>query len=74
MKPGRRHILNYIHELNTKMQFSQDIINKERQLARRKCKQLYDKNALDRNVKVGQNVLMYKPVEGKPLDMKTHGP
>ena len=74
MKPGRKHVLNYIHELKTKMQVSQDITNKETHIARHRSKQWYDKNALDRCLSVRQNVLMYLPVEGKPLATKLHGP
>ena len=56
------------------MRVSLDITKRETQIAVNKSKRLYDRNAVDRMLRVGQLVLMYLPVNGKPLATKLHGP
>ena len=69
-----KHVFNYIHDMKNKMQASLDITKKETKIARNKSKRLYDRNAVERRLYVGQLVLMYLPVNGKPLATKLHGP
>ena len=73
-KPQRKHVLNYVYDIRNKMQVSLGITEREAKHAKCKSKQWYDKNALDRTQQVGQLVLMYLPVEGKPMSPKSHGP
>ena len=74
VKPQMKHVFNYIHDMKNKMQASLDITKKETKIARNKYKRLYDRNAVERMLHVGQLVLMYLPVNGKPLATKLHGP
>ena len=56
------------------MQASLDMTKKETKIARNESKRLYYRNAIERMLHVGQLVLMYLPVNGKPLATKLHGP
>ena len=73
VKPQMKHVFNYIHDMKKKMQASLDITKKETKIARIKSKRLYDRNAVERMLYEGQLVLMYLPVNGKPLATKLHG-
>ena len=61
-------------ELRDKIDKAIDITEKETTVARHKSKEWFDKNALIRELKVGQFVLFYLPIEGIPLAKKFHGP
>ena len=74
VKPQMKHVFNYIHDMKNKMQASLDITKEETKIARSKSKRFYDRNAVERSLHVGQLVLMYLPVNGKPLATKLHGP
>ena len=74
VKPQMKHVFNYIHGMKNKMQGSLDITKKETKIVRNKSKQLYDRNSVERMLHVGQLVLMYLPVNGKPLATKLHDP
>ena len=73
-KPRMKHVLNYVYDIRNKMQVSLDIMEREAKLAKCKSRQRFDKNTLDRTLQVGQLVLMYLPVEGKPMSSNLHGP
>ena len=51
-----------------------DIKDKETAVARQTSKAWFDKNDLVRELKVGQLVLLYLPIQGKSLATKLHGP
>ena len=61
-------------ELRDKIDKATDIMEKETTVTMQKSKEWFDKNALVRELKVGQLVLSYFPIEGKPLVTKLHGP
>ena len=62
-----KHVFNYVMELRDKIDKAIEITEKETTVARHKSKEWFDKNALVRELKVGQLVLLYFANRGQTI-------
>jgi hypothetical protein len=70
----KKAVVEFVLELRERIREALSIVSERALNVKRKAKGQYDKKSCVRNIEEGQQVLVWLPMDGKPLQMRFHGP